>query len=305
MIIFGILASFLQLALLIGIVVFIVRAVTGRKGEKSTEAAPVTVKRLLVFGSLYASLHVAAWGVAGLLALLSEDGRGERASVPLAMTIVGVPILFVLGRWVLRSLSDADERGPAFSIYVNAALVTAVAVIMITAVLSGRWLVGEGEYSSMALASLLVWTPIWFGHWSVWRTYRADVSNLHVFIGATAGLATLAGFGAALLVEVFNRLLDSGTATDLAARSDSDVSTWVIGLAVGAMVFAWHWVITGMREARDTLWHAYVALVGVLGGLITAVIGAGIALFAVLQWWLGDPDSSSAVRHFADFTPAL
>jgi hypothetical protein len=60
-----------------------------------------------------------------------------------------------------------------------------------------------------------------------------------------------------------------------------------------------------MREARDTLWHAYVVLIGVLGGLIAAVAGAGSVLFRVLQWWLGDPGTSSAVRHFADFVPAL
>lgn len=307
MIVLGILASLIQLAVLVGVVVFIVRAVSGRNREKPVESAPVTVKRLLVFGSLYASLHVAAWGLAGLIALLSDDSisRGERAAVPLAMTIVAVPILFLLGRWVMRSLADTDERGAAFSLYVNAALLTALTVVMVTSVISGRWLVGEGEFSNMALASLLVWTPIWIGHWWLWRTYRADVSNFHVYVGATAGLGTMAGYGAAVLAEVFTRVLDSGSAIDLAARNDADLSTWVIGLAVGTVVFGWYWVITGMKESRDALWHAYVVLIGVLGGLIAAVAGAGIALFGTLQWWFGDPDSASAVRHFADFIPAL
>ncbi len=307
MIILGILASLIPLAVMVGIVVFIVRAVTGRKSEPSPESAPVTVKRLLLFGSLYAALHVAAWGIAGLLALLAEDtvGRGERASVPLAMTIVGLPVLFFLGRWILRSLSDPAERGGAFGIYLNATLLTALAVVMVTSVISGQWLVGEDDFSSMALASLLVWTPIWFGHWWLYRTYRADVSNLHVYVGATAGLGTMAGYGAALLDEIFTRLLDSGTSIDLAARSDANVSTWVIGLAVGATVFGWYWIVNGMRETRDTLWHAYVVLIGVLGGLIAAVAGAGSVLFRILQWWFGDPGTGSAVRHFADFVPAL
>jgi hypothetical protein len=221
------------------------------------------------------------------------------------MTIVGLPVLFFLGRWVVRSLSDPAERGGAFGLYVNVTLLTALAVVMVTSVVSGRWLVGESDFSSMALTSLVVWTPIWVAHWWLYRAHRADVSNFHVFVGATAGLGTLAGYGAALLDEIFTRLLDSGTAVDLAARNDADVSTWVIGLAVGGLVFGWYWLMNGLREARDTLWHAYVVLIGVLGGLIAAVAGAGSVLFRVLQWWLGDPGTSSAVRHFADFIPAL
>jgi len=306
-IVFGILASFVQLLVLVGIVVFIVKAVGGRKAEKSTDSAPVTVKRVFLFGSLYASLHVAAWGVAGLIALLAEgvDGRGERAAVPLAMTIVAVPILFFLGRWALRTVSDRQERGPAFSIYLNVALVTAVIVVLVTSIMAGRWLVGEGDFNEMALASLLVWSPIWVGHWLLWRTYRRDVANLHVYVGATVGLGTMAGFGGALLVEILSRLLDSGTALEVGRGYDPDVSTWVVGFAVGAAIFAWHWIYTGMREERDTLWHAYVVLIGVLGGLITLVAGAGVTLFAILQWWFGDPGANSAVRHFEDFIPAL
>lgn len=306
-IVFGILASFVQLLVLVGIVVFIVRAVTGRKTEQPTDSAPVTVKRVFLFGSLYATLHVAAWGVAGLIALLAEgvDGRGERAAVPLAMTIVAVPILFFLGRWALRTVADRRERGPAFSIYLNAALVTAVIVVLVTSIMAGRWLVGEGDFNEMALASLLVWSPIWAGHWLLWRTYCRDVTNLHVYVGATVGLVTMAGFGGALLAEIFSRLLDSATALEVGRGVDSDVSTWVVGFAVGAAIFAWHWIYAGMREERDALWHAYVVLVGVLGGLITLVAGAGVTLFAILQWWFGDPGTNSAVRHFEDFIPAF
>jgi len=307
-IVFGILVSFVQLLVLVGIVVFIVKAVAGRRGEQAaTDSAPVTLKRLFLFGSLYASLHAAAWGVAGLVALLAEgvDGRGERAAVPLAMTIVAVPILFFLGRWALRAVSDQQERGVAFAIYMNAALVTAFAVAMVTSIMTGSWLVGERGFPEMALASLLVWTPIWIGHWRLWRRYRRDVANLHVYVGATAGLGTMAGFGGALLVEIFSRLLDSGTALEVGRGTDPDLSTWIVGFAVGAAVFAWHWILTGTREERDTLWHAYVVLIGVLGGLITLVAGAGVTLFAVLQWWFGDPGTNSAVRHFEDFIPAL
>lgn len=307
MVVLGLLASLVQLLILVGIIVFVVKAVSGRRQDKPSEVAPVTLKHLLVFGSLYAALHVAAWGVAGLIALLSEGSvaRGERAAEPLAMAIVGVPILFFLGRWVLRGLSDTTEHGPAWSIYVNLALITALTVVVVTAIVTGNWLVGDAEFAALAPASLLVWSLIWLGHWWLWRTNRSGVSNLHVYLGATVGLGVMAGYGGALLTHIFERLLDAGSRVELGLETDAQVAAWVVALTVGAAVFAWHWVITGVREKRDVLWHSYVVLVGVLGGLITAVVGAGVSMFAVLQWWFGDPQFTSAVRHFADFIPAV
>jgi hypothetical protein len=108
----------------------------------------------------------------------------------------------------------------------------------------------------------------------------------------------MAGFGGALLGHLLTQLLDSGTDVALTSRTDADVATWVVGFAVGAVVFGWYWIQSGMREVRDTLWHSYVVLVGVLGGLITAVTGGAISLYSLLQWWFGDPDATSAVRHF-------
>ncbi len=300
----AIIGALVQLLFFIAIVVVIVRAVSGRKGERGPDEAPLTVKRLLLFGSLYVSLHVAAWGLAGLLALLSDEGRADRAAVPLAMTIVGVPIVLLLGRWVWRSISDPAERGAGFSIYLNLTLATAISVVTFSAVRVGSWIVGDAGFEDFALGALVVWTLIWLGHWWVWNTHRDDSSNLHVYFGAVVGLGTMAGYGGALLAWLFTEVLDAGTSVNLVGEEDA--GTRFIGFIVGAAVFAWHWLQTGMREPRDTLWHLYVVLIGVLGGLITAVIGAGITLFGVLQWWFGEPDSTSAVRHFEDVNiPAL
>ncbi|NNL96566.1 MAG: hypothetical protein HKO63_00010 [Acidimicrobiia bacterium] len=282
-----------------GAVIFgIVKLVQGA-GSRS-EDAPMTVKRLFVFGSLYAALHVAAWGVAGLIAALGEDAadRGEQAAAPLAMTVVGLPVLFLLARWVWRSLPEFRDRGAAFSLYLNLSLVTALVVVMVAAVAVADWLVGGASYSGIAVGALTVWAPIWVVHWRLFRTEQTSVSNFHVYVGATAGLATMAGFGGALLGRLLTRLLDSGTDVALTSRTHADVATWLVGFAVGAAVFAWYWIQTGMREPRDTLWHTYVVLIGVLGGLITAVTGAAISLYSLLQWWFGESDYSSAVRHF-------
>ena len=295
--------------LILGVIVYaIVKNVQDRRQTvRDTDAAPLAVKRVLVFGSLYAAVHVAAWGLAGLLALLSESGadRGERAAEPLAMSIVAVPIVFFLGRWVWRGLTDPAQRDAAFSLYVSVTTLTALIVVMVTAIDSGDWLISDGDFSASAVSALAVWTPIWAVHWRLGRTYRAEVSNAHVYLGSIGALATLATYGGLLIGDVFARLLDAGADTFVDVADRDRVESWLVGLVVAGAAYAVYWFATARREKRDVLWHAYVVLVGVMGGLIAAVAGAGIASFGVLQWWLGDPDSTSAVRHFEDFIPAL
>ena len=294
---------------ILGVIVYaIVKNVQGRRQRAaSVDAAPLAVKRLLVFGSLYAALHVAAWGLAGLLALFadSDTARGERAAEPLAMTIVAVPIVFFLARWVWRGLADPAQRDGAFGLYVNLTTLTALVVFMTTAIDVGDWLVSSGSYSASSVGALVVWTPIWAVHWWLWRRYHSQVVNGHLYLGLVGILATLATFGGRLIAEVLARLLDAGTDASVELASRRDVEGWLVGLVVSGLAFGVYWFATARREQRDVAWHAYVVLVGVMGGLIAAVAGAGIAAFGVLQWWLGEPETTSAVRHFEDFIPAV
>lgn len=301
---FAILGILFQFLFLGAIIFGVVKLFSRRGGERSAEEAPIGVKQFLQYGSLYAAVHVAAWGVAGVISLIREDRVADNAGTPLALTVVGVPIVFFLGRWVWRSLSDPFERDAVFGLYVNVTVVTALIAVMVSAGILGHWLVGGGDYNGQAVGTLVAWAPVWGVHWWLWRTYRSDVSNLHVYVGSAAGLGTAAVFGGILIGYLMIRLLESGTDLTLTSIDDPEIGTWLVGLTVGAVVFAWYWVGTGMKEIRDTLWHAYVVLVGVLGGLIISVVGAGVGLFGILQWWVGDPGQDSAVRHFEDFVPA-
>ncbi len=140
---FFIFGSLFQLLFWGAIIYGIVKLIQGR-GRPATDA-PMTVKRLFLFGSLYAALHVAAWGVAGLIGVLGEDSvdRGEQAAAPLAMAVVGVPVLFLLGRGVWRSLADPSERSIAFSLYLNLTLVTALVAVMVSTIAIGDSVVGD------------------------------------------------------------------------------------------------------------------------------------------------------------------
>ena len=297
----------IPLAILGAIVYAIVKNVQERREAPSVDAAPLAIKRLLLFGSLYAAVHVAAWGLAGLIGLLGDSsvGRGERAAEPLAMAVVAVPIAYFLGRWVWRGLSNPSERDAAFSLYVNAMTITAILIVLVAGIQVGDSLVAGGDFSSSTVGALAVWTPIWLGHWLLWRRFHDDVANVHVYLGSIAALGTCAAFGALLVDETLARLLDAGTASDVGVAPTDDVEFWFVGLAVSGVIYVTYWLLTGVREPRDVAWHAYVILAGVLGGLIAAVVGAGVSAYAVLVWLFGDPDSTSAVRHFEDFTPFL
>jgi Domain of unknown function (DUF5671) len=71
-----------------------------------------------------------------------------------------------------------------------------------------------------------------------------------------------------------------------------------VGATLGALVWWYHWLRHAITARRDTPWHLYVLLVGVLGGLLAATVSAGVTLYALLEWVIGDPGTTAAI-HFA------
>jgi predicted dehydrogenase len=55
----------------------------------------------------------------------------------------------------------------------------------------------------------------------------------------------------------------------------ASVARGLVLVVVAAPVWWWHWLHQGVGATRDTLWHAYVLLVAIFGGLVTAVVRAG------------------------------
>jgi len=300
---FGLIGSLVPLAILGAIIYAIVKGVSGHWDRGGSDNAPGSVRRLFLFGFLYVAVHFAAWGLAGLFSELA-DSSGQIAE-PLAMTLVAVPVVVLLARWAGRIMADRAERGLALTAYVNAMLSTALIVLLVTSYEVAAWLVTDAGSAPFALSALVVWAGVWAIHWAVWKKYENEISNLHVYFGATAGLGMAAISAAIALTFFLQGILDAGSALDITSFERDDFLRPLIGMLVGLAAFGWYWLGNGLRARRDPIWHGYVVLVGVLGGLIATVTGAGIAAFGTLQWLWGDPDSSSAVRHFEDFAPAL
>ena len=105
------------------------------------------------------------------------------------------------------------------------------------------------------------------------------------------------------LFAAYDALFLDEAVGDLEPRWENLRSALALGLTGGAAWY-WHWIRQARHDARTTLWHVYLFLFGVLGGLVVAVVGAGFALFAALEWAL-DVTDGSAAEHFEDMPAAL
>jgi hypothetical protein len=173
----------------------------------------------------------------------------------------------------------------------------------------GLWLVDLEPYSPTAIGYVVVWGGLWAGH--AWWLRRPDlvatsaVAQMAVLAGAAVGLVALAlGVDNLLrygLEEAYTAVAGAGLAQALPTES---LRSGLVLAVLAVPVWWWHWLRTGVHGPRSGLWHGYVMLVAVLGGLLTAVIAGALALHSVLQWWFGDPTAVRAAVHF-EATPAM
>lgn len=307
---FLILGLLFQLAIVGGIVYAIVSAVRGRSGRgRAPRSSAISVRRLFQYALLLVALSIAASGVSGVLSRVISDAAARRDSElagPLAMLVTGVPVFMLLGRWIWNQLlTDRAERNSVgWSFYINATLVgSLIAAVSLAFAIADRFIAGDG-YDGTLVAPFLVAVGVWIGHWVAWRRVPPGIlSDLHVMAGAAIGLGSLAGGGGFIIASAIDRAFDRSI--DVGRFSGDNLTMAGVAILVGAAVWAWHWLFNGLPAKRTNVWLAYVILIGILGGLLAAVIGGSTALFLVLQWIFGSPDSSSAAAHFQDASPAV
>ena len=299
----------LLLVVLAVVVVVAARRGPGRTRGSVTEAH--AIRRFFQYVLLYGSLVVMAVGLSGLLGraldrspvLTSDEVALAR---DLAFTVVGVPLCTGSALWSRRRiLLDPLERASAgWAFYVTAASVTSLVVAMTGLQSSLGWALDVEPDNPRALARFIVWGVVWAAHW--WLHLRfvpAGRSALHHLAGSLAGLVTTATGLATLLGGLLAMLFLSGG--DGVPSNRDEALRGAITLAVGAPVWLLYWLRTAARQERDTLWLGYVLLPGVAGGLVSAVVSASTVLYTALVWFLGDPESTDAVRHFNDAPWAL
>lgn len=299
----------IQILVMAAIVYAIVAAVRRRSDSLIVRSGELSLRRLFVYAMLLASLIVAGIGLSEVLGAALSTAAARREldlAGPLAMMVVGLPVFGALALWVRRThASDPSERSTAaWTLYLNGALlVTLGAAVGSAFAVAGS--VIDGESSAAAAASLVVWGAAWAGHWYSWDRLRPTLlPRLHLWIGSAAGLWIGAGALFFLIHELVQRAIDPAVAAVGSTWANNlQLALW--GVAIGGAVWTWHWLVHGVRAPRTEGWHGYVLLPGVLAGLAAVVTGAGLGLYLVLEWLLGDPGAATAPDHFRDLSFAV
>ncbi len=311
-ILFGILGAVVPLAIVVGIIVLVVRRVS-RRERATSEGAGLLIRRFFQYAVMLGMLVLAGIGLAGVIdavAAAAAQVTQESAAVArsIAFVVVGLPVYIGLAIHTVRRLRDDPREQQSFgwAFYLTIALFGSLVAAMSLIIAFLGELLDEREIDRMLLINAVIWTPVWAGHW--WVAQRKGVAKrmeIHLLLGSAAGLGVVvsgAGAGlAAALQQIYDRLF-------VVSVTDADIEAIVrplIILAVGVPVWWWYWFRHARHSGRTPSWLAYVLLLGILGGVVTVVSGAGVMVFGVLQWILGDPSSTSAAAHFGFLPGAM
>lgn len=299
--------ALLFLAVVAGLVWLVL---SSRRTVPDADRGVHTLRRFLQYTFLLVTLFTAGSGLGLLLkAVLPADTLAGRRATDVALgvslTVVAVPIWVALWRTLSRRIAvDPDERASTgWGLYLVVAATASLILGYEQLVEVGRWLLGLVPYASDPVAYAVVWSASWAAHaWLLesprWRP-TGRPAPLAALAGSVVGLVGMTVGGAGVLgsgLRELYRLASGPVLVDVPMRASLGVS--VVVAAIGAGVWWWHWERQASEADRGGPWHVYVLLVGVLGGLLAAVIAGGVALHAFVQWWIGVPDATSAGVHF-------
>jgi Domain of unknown function (DUF5671) len=293
-------SGLIVLLLIWGGIVAVIAILIARRGEPPTADAGATGRQSFQYFILLVLLFMAAAGVAQLLAIAlpgEETFAGTdptELATPLALLVIGFPSYVLMAWWIRRNTVDdaAMRASGGWSAYVNGALVISLLVTMAGGIVTLSWLFGESDYAPIAVSLLVVFGAIWIGHWVVGhRSLQPPRTQPHLAIGSVAGLLTMAISAATALGIALTELFG---VTDYGDGLLASLPFLIVGIAV----WVWHWLLHYAGYERTEVWNAYVLLLGVLGGLLAAIVSAGLGLFMVLQWFFGNPTEVAAADHF-------
>ena len=301
-----VLVSLIPLALIVLVGWAIVRAV-GRAGPARPSDPATIVRQLFVHGLLFAGVLVVTQGAIELIGELAEPGDDRSTATmarALAFLVVGIPLLAALARSVDRRLriDDDEHRSMAWTVYLNAVLLVGLFGAMIEAqsVLQGAMASpAERSFEGARLATFVVWALVWSAHWFHFRRRYRPIGDLDLAIGTVVGLAPLA-LGVGGLVSVATHELYAAAVDDPGLGDGPSFDDWAATAIVGAAVWSWYWLVRFRRSARTEAWYTTVVPIAALGGFVATIVGLASAGYLVVVWLVGDPDATTAARHFDD-----
>lgn len=279
--------ALLLIVLLIGGVGLIVA------GARRTRDVPGSgVRRAFQYPVLYALFVTAATGVESLLSMAfgaDIPSHWQEHSYALAQaltyTFLALPLAAGLAWWTRRSHAREPREADSllYAGYLGAAALTGLALgadrmhALVTALL-----IGEG-IDPVAAAGVIAWGGLWAGHWLV--LFPSHAKAVHELLGSVIGLA----LGAAGLFMLLAEALELFRGAPLLAGGPYQLVSAAGLLVAGGGAWLLYWPRRAARLPRSSAWHTYVVLLGVAGGLVLALVGAGALVWRGLIHLIGDP----------------
>jgi hypothetical protein len=306
----GILSSFIPL-LILGGIVFLVAKLMSNRNEVADQSTGVAIRRFFQYAVMMAMLVLTSFGVAGLINAAASAGSRLTTDVTdtalsIAFVVVGLPVFVGLARYTAHKLrtDPREQHSAGWAVYLTVTLFGSLVTVMsLTGALLAE-LLDERSIDREIGIYAVVLSIVWAGHWWVART-QGDPQRLQVqvLLGSAAGLiTTFIGIIAGATV-VLSQIYDWFFQVSIVDAGIEPLAGSLIILVVGMPVWWWYWFRHGRYLDRGPLWLAYVLLLGVLGGAITVIVGTGVMVFGILEWFIGDPGTASAASHF-EFIPA-
>lgn len=304
----NVLGLFMPLAV-VALVVIGIRQFT--HGSTSVESRTHVMRRVFQYSMLFVAVIISAIGTSGLLTRVFSSGQSLTSdSAALArdasFTIVGIPVLIGLTLWTQSIIRKNPREVDSFAWGSFVTLVDVVSLLtgLVAVTELAKWATNLPDTTwPSSTARVIVWGTTWVSIRLVKRaastSAQRQVGNL---IGSTVGLGLIVAGAVSVISSLLQIAFNLQNDAFNYQTNDATVAG-AITLTLGAGVWGGYWFARARLSERNSLWHAYVLLIGVGGAFVTAISAASMAIYQLLVWYFGTPNIDVARVHFND-TPA-
>ncbi len=264
-----------------------------------------TIRRVITYLLLIATVTIAATGVTGLLERLLDSGAigydndNFGLAQSLAFALIGTPLAAVLWwlTWRPRTIR-LDRTSITWPLYL--VIMSTIAFLTFSIGLFS-WIAGlfDGGSTLSGIALPLVWGLIWSWHYWMWRHPTKHPTRLKGVAPAIASLIALTfavGGGTFALANLIDASVDAMSSVTVvggaAWQPVAQSLVWAIG---GAVVWWWHWYRAGVRNQSTGFAHVLLVYIAGFASLALFGFGATLTLATVLELVTQSPDPLAVV----------
>lgn len=301
------------LLLNVGIIALVVYGIRTLRQRKSNAPIGHQLRNVFQYVVLLALTFATASGLSGLLGMVADRADlvaadSSELALNLSLLLVGTPLLFVIGWWTRKQVSEdpSETSTSGWKLFITLGLVASVVVALFGLFEAVLFLLQSTEYDGFALMQALVWSGAAIAlHRIDRRTAPHERAELRHVVLALIGLGTAAvGFGR-LVAALIERVVQPGSLDVVLVTENNRIADAVALLVVAAPIWIIYW-LRGLAQAPESDgWRFHVVLFGVAGGLVTAVVSGANLLYSIAVWYVGSPKEAEIGDHFQSLPNVL